>query len=272
MEQFLNNLWAALADLATSVGLKLVYAALILIIGLKLAKFFCKKFGKSRLLERMDVSVGKFLLSTLKIVLNCLVIITAALVLGVPATTFVTILGSAGLAVGLALQGSLSNLAGSIMILIFKPFRVGDYIEGNGVSGTVEEINFFYTVLTTPDNKRITCPNGTMSNAVVIDYSTNATRRVDFSLTVAYGTDVEKVRSLLLETAGTCKLLLNDPAPVAYFTGHGESALNFSLRVWCATADYWTVFFELQNTINDAFVREGIEIPFPQMDVHVKDK
>ncbi len=270
MEQFLTKIWEALAELAMSVGLKLVYAILLLIIGLRISRFICKRLAKSRAFEKMETGVSKFIVNLVKVFLNTLIFISAALILGVPATSFITILGSAGLAIGMALQGSLSNVAGSIMIMIFKPYKVGDFVEAAGVSGTVQEINLFYTVLTTPDNKRITCPNGAVSNAVIVDYSTEETRRVDLSFSVAYGTDVTKMRTLLLETAAANGLVLKDPAPDARLSSHGDSALTFHLRVWCNAADYWTVYFDLMEAVNGALVQNNIEIPFPQVDVHMK--
>lgn len=269
MEQFLSQLWATLAELATTVGLKAIYAILILIIGLKIVKVIIKKLRK-KALSHIDESVGKFLISALSLVLNVVVLVTAAMIIGVPATSFVALLGSAGLAVGLALQGSLSNLAGSIMLLIFKPFKVGDYVEVSGVAGVVEEINLFYTVLNTVDNKHITVPNGAASNAVIIDYSTQNMRRVDLEFGVAYGTDVDKFKAVMMKVAESHALVLKDPAPVAYLLRHDDSALTFVLRSWCATGDYWTVYFDLIEQVHKAINAEGIEIPFPQVDVHMK--
>ncbi len=269
MDHFFSSLINALGELATTVGLRLLYALLLLIIGLKLTKLLCKKL-KNKHFGHVEEGVGKYLLSVLQVVLNLLVFITAALVLGVPATSFITILGSAGLAIGLALQGSLSNLAGSIMLMLFKPYKVGDYVEVSGVSGTVDEINLFYTVLNTPDNKRITVPNGAASNAVIVDYSAQETRRVDLEFGVAYGTDVSAMRDLLLQTAAAHPAVLADPAPVAYLTKEDDSALVFVLRTWCANGDYWKVHFDLMENVHNAIVAAGIEIPFPQMDVHMR--
>ncbi|MBP3919149.1 MAG: mechanosensitive ion channel [Clostridia bacterium] len=271
MLDFLSSVLVSLGELAMSVGMKLVYAVILLIVGLKLTKFICKKFQTCRLYQHLEASVAKFLSSAIRISLYVIVFISFAMVLGVPATSFITILGSAGLAVGLALQGSLSNLAGSIMILLFKPFKVGDFIETAGFSGVVEEINIFYTILNTPDNKRITLPNGSVSSNVIVDYSTNDNRRVDLTFSVAYGTDIQKMKELLLKAADDHTLVLKDPAPAAMFQSHGDSALNFVLRVWCRSGDYWTVNFELLEQIHAAMLAESIEIPFPQMDVHVKN-
>jgi len=274
MENFFTTLWNQLASLAMSIGMKLVWAIVILIVGLKLVSFFCKRLQKSKFYGSIDDSVARFLTSALRICLNCVVVISAALVLGVPAASFVAVLGSAGLAVGLALQGSLSNLAGSVMIMLFRPFKVGDYIEVAGAAGTVEEINLFYTILNTPDNKKITIPNATASNGVIVDYSTNEHRRVDFKFSVAYGTDVEKVKSMLLEIANAHPLVLKDEegrAPVSMLGCQNESSLDIILRVWGKGSDYWTLNFDILQTAHRRMVEEGIQIPFNQLDVHVKN-
>lgn len=271
MMDLISSVFSALGELAMSVGMKIVYVIVLLIVGLKLIKFICKKFQNSRLYANMEASVAKFLVSAMKVALYLFLFISCALVLGVPAASFVAVLGSAGLAVGLALQGSLSNLAGSIMILLFKPFKVGDYIEVSGYAGTVDEINIFYTVINTVDNKRITLPNGSVSGSTIVDYSTNPKRRVDLTFGAAYGTDVEKMKSIMLEAAKNHKLVLDDPEPVALFTAQSASSLDFVLRAWCNGSDYWTVHFDLLEQIHAAMNREGIEIPFPQMDVHVKN-
>ena len=274
MEHFFATLWNQLASLAMSIGMKLVWAILIVVIGLKLVSFFCKRIQKSKFYSSIDESVARFIASALRFTLNCVVLVSAALVLGVPAASFVAVLGSAGLAVGLALQGSLSNLAGSVMIMLFRPFKVGDYIEVAGAAGTVEEINLFYTILNTPDNKKITIPNATASNGVIVDYSTNEHRRVDFKFSVAYGTDVEKVKSMLLEIANAHPLVLKDEegrAPVAMLGCQNESSLDIILRVWGKGSDYWTLNFDILQTAHRRMVEEGIEIPFNQLDVHVKN-
>ncbi len=271
MLEFLNSILTALGSLAMSVGMKLIYAIVLLIVGFRLSGALCRKLEKSKGFHNLEASVSKFLLSILRFALNAVILISAALVLGVPSASFIAILGSAGLAVGMALQGSLSNLAGSIMLVVFKPFKVGDFVEVAGVSGVVEEINIFYTIINTVDNKRITLPNGTVSNGTIVDYSTNETRRVDLNFGTAYGTDVEQMKKLMLGVAENHPLVLKDPAPVALFTAQNDSSLDFVLRVWCNSADYWTVNFEILEQVHNAMVNAGIEIPFPQMDVHVKN-
>jgi len=270
MQEFLDNLWATLAELGTSFGLKLLGALLILIIGLKLSKWAVKIWTKSKGYQKIDTTVGRFLANALKAVLYTIVIMSAVITIGVPAASLITILGSAGVAVGLALQGSLSNLAGSIMIMIFRPFKIGDFIEGNGVSGIVEDITMFYTIIKTGDNKVITVPNGALSNGNITNYSKMDLRRVDFTLSAAYGTDVNKVKTLLMKLAVENELVLKDPAPFVALKEHGASSIDFVLRVWVNSADYWTVNFGMLETIYNEFNANGIEIPFPQMNVHVK--
>lgn len=269
MEEFLKKTFEKLGEISTTVGLKVVYAILILVVGLVLTNIICKKL-KNKKKKLLEESVGDFLISALKVVLYTLVIISAALVLGVPGTSFVAILGSAGLAVGLALQGSLTNIAGSIMIIAFKPFKVGDYVDVAGVSGTVEDINLFYTVIATVDNKRITVPNGSASNAVVVNYSAKEQRRVDLEFSVAYGSDTELVKKTILNVANKNELVLKDPEAVCYLIRQDDSAIVFVLRAWCKGTDYWTTYFALNEQVHNGIKAAGIEIPFPQVDVHMK--
>lgn len=270
-EEIGKNLLNFLKELLTTAGLRILYAVLIIVIGLKLIKFFAKRCEKAKWYRKIDKSVAHFIVSSLNVILKVLVFVSAALVLGVPATSFVAILTSAGVAIGLALQGSLSNFAGGLMILIFKPFRVGDYIESAEVSGTVSDISIFYTVLITPDNKTIHCPNGALSNTHVTNYSEQATRRVDIPVSVSYDADVATVKQLLTETAAANALVLPDTPPFVRLTECADSSLDFTVRVWCNTSDYWTVKFDLTEAIQSALTEAGIEIPYPQMDIHLKE-
>ena len=270
MEEFFNNLWATLAQLGTTFGMKLIGAAIVLIVGLKLSKWSVGIWKKSKGYQKIDNTVAHFLANAFKAALYIIVIITSVIMIGIPAASIITILGSAGVAIGLALQGSLSNLAGSIMIMIFRPFKIGDYIEGNGVAGTVEDITMFYTVVKTPDNKVITIPNGALSNGNITNYSKMDLRRVDFNITVAYGTDVDEVKAILTEIAGANKLVLTDPAPFVALKEHGKDGISFTLRVWVNSGDYWTVNFGTLEEIYNVFNQRGIEIPLPQLDIHVK--
>lgn len=270
MDKDIKTILDVLTELATSVCLKLLFAVFILVVGLKLSKWIVSKASKSKGFSKIETSLAHFLKSSMLIALNVLVIITAALVIGIPATSFITILGSAGLAVGLALQGSLSNLAGSIMILFFKPYKIGDYVEFNGISGTVKDINFFYTVLITADNKQITCPNGIVSNTNVTNYSTESTRRVDITFQAEYNCDIDAVKNVILDVVKKDSMIFAVPEPAVVLTKNNESSLYFELRVWCSNADYWTVRSNILESVKKAFDMNGIVIPYNQLDVHIK--
>ena len=264
-----EKLWDIILEFATSWGIKLLAAIVILIVGIKLIKALTKWITKSPKLDKLDTSLRSFLGSFSKIALYIVLIITVAMILGVPATSFITILASCGVAIGLALQGSLSNFAGGIMILLFKPFKVGDYIEASGESGTVEEISVVYTVLLTPDNKRITIPNGTLTNSVIENYSAEKNRRVDMTFTTSYDCDIEKAKKILTDIASSHPMALKDPEPMVRLSEHGESALTYTVRVWCLNENYWDVKFDITESVKKAFDENGIEIPYPQIDVHI---
>ncbi len=259
-------------DLVQSVGVKLIFAAIIFGVGMWLAKFLPKLIMKTRGYKRLDETLANFIMSFIKIALYAVVFVSVAIVLGVPATSFITALASAGVAIGLALQGSLSNFAGGIMLLIFKPFKDGDYIEGTGVSGTVKSITIFYTTLITPDNKQITVPNGALSNSSITNYSAHDTRRNDLVFNVSYKSDIESVKAILLKAAYDNDAVLKDPAPVAVVNNHGDKGLEFTLRIWTKGADYWDVNFALKERIKQLFDKYEISIPYPQMDVHIESK
>ncbi len=272
LSEKLDNVLDSLVAFATDFAMKLVAALFVLIIGKCIIKWALKVIRNSKVAKKADPSVARFLFNALSITLNILLVISVIAILGVPMTSVITLLASAGVAIGLALQGALSNLAGGIMILIFRPFRLDDYIEVGSFGGTVKDIGIFYTTLHTGDNRTVTIPNGTVMSEEIVNYSVNATRRVDLVFSVAYGTDVERVCSILLEEAGKHELTLKDPAPFARLTKQNESSLDFTLRVWAKKDDYWTVHFDLLESLNKRFVEEGIEIPFPQLDVHVDNQ
>ena len=237
--------------------------------GSKLIKLAKKWIKKSPKLGKVDMGVRTFLSSFLGIMLYAVLFVSIAMILGIPTTSFVTALASCGVAIGLALQGALGNLAGGIMILIFKPFKVGDYINTSAASGTVTNISIMYTVLKTPDNKVITIPNGTLTNSVIENYSASDERRVDLKFTASYDADVDKVKGILLSVAESHHKVLKDPAPFARLTNHGDSALEYTVRVWCKASDYWDVNFDIIETVKKEFDANGISIPYPQMDIHI---
>nr|WP_241422425.1 mechanosensitive ion channel domain-containing protein [Candidatus Contubernalis alkalaceticus] len=217
----------------------------------------------------IDPSLQPFLVSVSKTVLQILLVISVASMLGAEMTSFIAVLGAASFAVGLALQGNLANFAGGVLILLLKPFKVGDYIEAVGYSGTVKEIQIFYTILDTPDNKRIIIPNSNLSNNGTTNYSINPTRRVDFTFGVGYQNDISKVRSILQKIAEEHPMVFDDPPPQIVLGEHGDSAIVIYFRVWCNKEDYWTIYFEVLEKAKLEFDREGINIPYPQMDVHM---
>lgn len=260
-----------LFEFATTWGTKLLGAIIIFIVGIKGIAWLTKWIKTAPKLDRLDNSLRSFLVSFSNIALYALLIITVAMILGVPATSFITILASCGVAIGLALQGSLSNFAGGLMILFFKPFKVGDYIEASGETGTVVEISVVYTVILSDDNKRITIPNGTLTNSVIENYSAEENRRVDLVFTAGYDCDVEKVKNVISEVVKAHPLGLKDPEPFIRLAEHSDSALTYKVRVWCKTADYWTVYFDITEAVKVAFDKNNIEIPYPQLDVNINN-
>ena len=268
-EEILEKFIDTVVEFATSFGFKLVEAIIVLVVGLWLIKIIKKFIRKSPRLDKLDASLRSFLSSFASFALAVVLIITIVSILGVPVTSFLTVLASCGVAIGLALQGSLANFAGGIMILLFKPFRVGDFIDASGQSGTVKDITVVYTVLLTPDNKQITIPNGTLTNSVITNFSTESTRRVDLTFSVAYDSDGELVKSLLTNLATKHPLVLSDPAPFVKMSKHGDSAIEYIVRVWCNKEDYWTINFDLTEQVKVAFDENNIKIPFPQMEVHI---
>ncbi len=268
-----NEIWTNLLKFATefltSWGIKLLIAIVVLVVGIKLVKVFVKFIKTSHKLDKLDDSLRSFLGSFSSIMLYFVLIITVAMILGVPATSFITILASCGVAIGLALQGSLSNFAGGLMILLFKPFKVGDFIEASGESGTVVEISVVYTVILTPDNKRITIPNGSLTNSVIENYSSEELRRVDMTFSTGYECDIEKTKKVIAEVIANHPKTLKDPEPFIRVSQHGDSALNYVVRVWCKSENYWDVNFDIIEGVKVAFDENGITIPYPQVDVHV---
>jgi small conductance mechanosensitive channel len=216
-----------------------------------------------------NVALGKYLRSVIKVVLWILLILTVAGSMGINVTSLIALFSVAGLAVSLALQNTLANLAGGVMLLVTKPFEVGDYIESNGVGGTVTDIAIFYTTLTTPDNKKIVVPNGALSNSVVVNYSANDTRRLDLTFSISYNTDLDLAKKVLLSCAKLDERIFSDPAPVVYITEHADSAVMIQLRVWLRKENYWDVNFAMIEQVKRSFDQLGVEIPFPQMDVHL---
>ena len=266
MQEFFNNL----IKHGTDLGLKLLACVLVLIIGKVVIKWTVKLMTKSKFAQKNDKTVVTVLSHFVSAALYVLLVVIIIGILGIPTASVIAVIASAGVAIGLALQGALSNIAGGIMILILRPFKVGNFVDIGGYAGSVTDIGIFYTVLTTGDNKVITIPNGTVMSSNIINNSAKDTRRVDFVFGVAYGTDVDRVKAILLDEAAKHELVLKDPEPMARLSVQNASSLDFTMRVWVESKDYWTVNFDLLETLNNRFAAEGIEIPFNQLDLNIK--
>lgn len=247
----------------------IIAALVILILGLRVIKLIVGRIRKVMEKREVDPGVRGFTLSILGVVLKILLFIVIITKLGVETTSFAAILAAAGLAIGLALQGSLSNFAGGVLIIILKPFRVGDFIDAQGESGTVNEITIFYTFLTTVDNQRVVIPNGQLSNNKVVNYSTEPIRRDAMAVGISYDSDIKKAREVLLNIVNSDERTLKDPEPVVVVTGLGDNSVDLSLRFWTKTEDYWALNFDTQEKLKTELEDAGISFPFPQRDVHL---
>ncbi len=250
-------------------GLRILGAAAVLFIGLWIVNIISNQTKKLMEKRSMDQSLRGFLISMVNILLKTLLIISVLGMLGVEMTSFIAILGAAGLAVGMALSGTLQNFAGGVMILIFKPFKVGDFIEAQGYMGIVKEIQIFVTIITTVDNKTIIIPNGGLATGSLTNYSVQPTRRVDWTVGIAYGDDYDKARETVLELLKEDKRILADPEPFVRLGELADSSVNLTVRAWVNAADYWDVFFDFNEKIYKTFPKKNLNIPFPQLDVHV---
>jgi small conductance mechanosensitive channel len=259
MEQYLNQLKIILIEYTP----KVLMALAVLIIGLLIIKVFVNTTKKVLSKREVDITLQKFLLNLLNWVLKILLFITVVAKLGIETTSFAAILASAGLAIGLALQGSLANFAGGILIIIFKPIKIGDYIEAQGVSGTVKEIEIFTTKLNTTDNKEIIIPNGALSNGNIVNYSTEDTRRVDFTFGVGYDSDIKKTKEVIIGVINSHPLILKEPAAAINLSELADSSINFFTRGWVKKEDYWTVKFDVLEQTKEALDAAGIDIPYP---------
>ncbi|MCB1615838.1 MAG: mechanosensitive ion channel [Pseudomonadales bacterium] len=231
----------------------------------RLIAFTAKRLENSR----VEVTLSRFLLSLASVGLKALLFVSVASMVGVETTSFIAVLGAAGLAVGLALQGSLSNFAGGVLILFFKPFKVGDVIEAAGFVGKVDSIQIFSTILKTGDNRKIIVPNGVLSNNSIVNINAEPTRRVDLLFGIGYGDDIAKAKAVLEDLVAKNDKVLKDPAHLIVVSALGDSSVNFTVRLWVNTADYWDVFFGMTEAVKLRFDQEGISIPFPQRDVHL---
>ncbi|MFT6028913.1 MAG: small conductance mechanosensitive channel [Oleiphilaceae bacterium] len=249
-------------------GPKVLLAIFTLIIGLWIIKKIVNKTNVT-FTAKADPSLASFLSSLASVILKLMLFIAVASMVGIQTTSFIAVLGAAGLAVGLALQGSLANFAGGVLILLFKPFKVGDVIEAQGHVGVVKHIQIFCTILTTADNRIVIIPNGPLSNGSLVNINQETTRRIDFSFGIGYGDDIDKTKAVLEGLVAAETRILKDPAHLIVVEALADSSVNFKVRVWVNTADYWGVNFAMIEAVKKTFDKEGISIPFPQQDVHM---
>lgn len=265
----LQELMSRLIESGVTLGERVLAALVIFIVGKYIIKWINRLFAKVLENRKVEAGVQTFLRSMVNILMIIMLAMAVIGRLGIELTGFAALLASAGVAVGMALSGNLQNLAGGLIILVFRPYKVGDYIEsGTGASGTVQEIQIFHTVLVTPDNKVIYAPNGMMSNALCTNYSHKEERRVDFTFSFEYGEDFEKVRAVLLKVIAADSRILTTPEPFIELGAMADSSVNVTVRVWVKSADYWNVFFGMNKEVYARFNKEGINIPYPQMVVH----
>jgi len=250
-------------------GLKVIGAVVILVVG-RIAAGITRSILRALMTKsKVDPTLISFVTSVTYVGIMVFVVIGAIAKLGMQTASFVAVFGAAGLAIGLAMQGSLANFASGVLMLIFKPIKIGDFIEAGGATGAVNEIGIFTTVMTTPDNKKIIVPNAGITGSNIINYTAQETRRVDIVAGVGYGDDLDKVRKVLEGIMAEDDRILKEPAPTIAVVELGDSSVNFVVRPWVKTADYWDVFFATQEKIKKQFDAEGISIPFPQQDVHL---
>ena len=265
MAAYLNSL----PTLLMTYGVKIATALIIFIVGRWIAIAVRKGVHRMMVKRAMDATLIPFVSNLVYVLLLAFVIIAAIAQLGIQTTSFVAIVGAAGLAVGLALQGSLANFAAGVLMIVFRPFKVGDYIEGGGTAGSVEAIKIFVTELKSPDNRAIIVPNATMMGNNIVNYSAKEIRRVDLTAGIGYGDDIDKARRVLEEILSEDARILKDPPPQVAVAELGDSSVNFVVRPWVKTADYWSIYFNVTEQIKKRFDAEGVSIPFPQRDVHL---
>lgn len=264
----LSHLLTLLTEFCMNYGLKLIGAIVVLILGCWLVRIIMKLINKSRWVKKIDKDIRGFTTSTLKIILYALVLVTVIAIMGVPMASIVAVIASCGVAIGLALQGSLSNLAGGLMLIIFKPFHVGDYIAANGYEGTVEEIGIFCTTLKTIDNRRVVLPNAALSNSTMVNSTHYDTRRVDLIFKTEPNEDAEKVIAVLSEMAEAQKNRLAEMPPEVRFDSFGEGCAKYQVRVWCLTTEYWELYYTLLAEGKRVLAENGIRTPLPKVEVH----
>ncbi len=256
-------------DLGIDFGIKVATALAVFLIGKFLVRLVVSAISKVMQKQAVDKTLETFICNLVRISLMVVVVIAAIGALGIQTTSFIAIFGAAGLAVGLALQGSLSNFASGVLIVLFRPYRVGDFVEAAGIAGSVEQVQILTTILKTGDNKQIIVPNSQIMDSIITNYSANPTRRVDMVVGVSYDDDLDKVRKTIEDLIAAEDRILADPAPTIAVSALADSSVNFVVRPWVNSADYWGVMFDMTEAIKKRFDKEGISFPFPQQDVHL---
>ncbi len=268
--------WKALGNTllqwVTNTGVKIVIAIVVMFISFKIINSIAKKIVKRGEKKHADKTIFRTLAYVLKIGLKIIVVICLIGYLGIDTSGLTALVASIGVCIGLAVNGTLSNLAGGVLIILTRPFKIDDYIEALGYSGTVVDIHITNTKLLTPDNKVVYLPNGTLANAEVVNYSEKDLRRVDFMFSIGYADNFEKAKQIITDICVAHELVLKEPQPFVRVKEHGSSSINITARAWVKNADYWTVYFDITEAVKTAFDNEGIEIPFNQLDVNIKNK
>ncbi len=264
-----NSILEKVWELITIYGLKVLAAIVILVVGRWVAKAISNLIRRMMRKGDLDQTVRRFVANMAYIILMIFVVLAALSQLGIQTTSFIAVLGAAGLAIGLALQGSLSNFAAGFLMIIFRPIRVGDYIEGAGTAGTVEEIAIFTTTLVTPDNKTVIIPNAALTGGNIVNWTLKGTRRVDLVMGIGYDDDIDKAKQIMSDVLNQDDRILKDPAPQIAMVELADSSVNFVVRPWVKASDYWGVYMAMTEKIKKAFDANGINIPYPQRDVHV---
>ena len=265
----MEDIWQTISNYLAQYGLKVLGAIIIFVIGRWVAKIISKLIHQALLKSKFDETIAHFIKDFSYIAMLVIVVLTALSRAGVPITSFAVIIGAVGLAIGFAWQGSLANFAAGIMLIIFKPFKVGDFVDAGGQKGTVKEVQIFNTILNSPDNVRIIIPNAQVTGSNIMNYTVNGTRRVDLVIGVSYKDDLKKTQQVIRDVLVGDKRILPEPATTVAVSELGDSSVNFVVRPWVKAADYWNVYFDLTEKIKLALDKNGISIPFPQRDVHI---
>ncbi len=267
-----NALINGLINWLATEGVKIVIALVLLVIGFSLSSYVAKKIQKAMTKREVDATLCAVTKNVLNYGLKIVVVVCLLGYLGIETSGIAAVISSLGIAFGLAVQGALSNLAGGVLIILTRPFRVGDYIDAQGISGTVEDINIIHTTVVTNDQKTVSMPNGALANSNIINYSTKVNRRVDFTFSIGYSADYRLAQGIVLDVFSRHELILKDPAPFVRMSEHAASSIHIAARAWVKNADYWTVFYDVMEQVKAEFDKNNIEIPYNQLDVHVENK